>query len=197
MVGNKVLPESSVIDGSFTVGSHVSVQWKDTQLYDANILYSGSEANCDAKIQFVTTSGQLKNDSSLLLEHLQLKNTVPPVVRGIFRTTWHQLSPLPGFMKIHRRLDEIVIRQQSLERKCTRSVHKTCDETAGIIQDLQKRIPRLREPGLLFSSIFVHIYINSPHLDEVTSDEFHHTLLPAAQVENIKKTKSKEIRTSA
>uniref|UniRef100_A0A1I7WLR2 Uncharacterized protein n=1 Tax=Heterorhabditis bacteriophora TaxID=37862 RepID=A0A1I7WLR2_HETBA len=58
-------------------------------------------------------------------------------------------------------------------------IQKSCDET--------KRIPRLREPGLLFSSIFVHIYINSPHLDEVTSDEFHHTLLPAAQVENIKR----------
>uniref|UniRef100_A0A1I7XBX3 BLOC-1-related complex subunit 5 n=1 Tax=Heterorhabditis bacteriophora TaxID=37862 RepID=A0A1I7XBX3_HETBA len=97
-------------------------------------------------------------------------------------------------------LDKIAIHQQSLERKCTRSVHvedmlynqlndiqKSCDETAGIIQDLQKRIPRLRETGLLFSSIVVQIYITSLHLNEVTSDEFHYTLLPAAQVENIEK----------
>uniref|UniRef100_A0A1I7WAF3 Arp2/3 complex 34 kDa subunit n=1 Tax=Heterorhabditis bacteriophora TaxID=37862 RepID=A0A1I7WAF3_HETBA len=95
-------------------------------------------------------------------------------------------------MKIHRRLDEI-----NLKRKCTRSLHvegmlhnqlNDIQKSSGIIQDIQKRIPRLREPGLLFSSIFVHIYINSPHLDEVTSDEFHHTLLPAcSKLKNIKK----------
>uniref|UniRef100_A0A1I7WLR6 DUF3421 domain-containing protein n=1 Tax=Heterorhabditis bacteriophora TaxID=37862 RepID=A0A1I7WLR6_HETBA len=79
---SEVLPESSIIHGSVTVGSHVPVQWKDNKLYDANILYIGSEANCDAKIQYVTRTGQLKNTAS-------------PVVRGIFRTTWHQLSPLP------------------------------------------------------------------------------------------------------
>uniref|UniRef100_A0A1I7X4R6 Dynactin subunit 6 n=1 Tax=Heterorhabditis bacteriophora TaxID=37862 RepID=A0A1I7X4R6_HETBA len=163
---SEVLPESSVIDGSVTVGRHVSIQRKDNKLYDGNILYIGSEDNCDAKIQYVTTTGQLKN-------------TAPLVVRGIFRTTWHQLSPVP-----------LIPPPQKLSNL------KSCDETAGIIQDLQKRIPRLREPGLLFSSIFVHIYINSPHLDEVTSDESHYTLLPATQVENIKKTKSTEIRTS-
>uniref|UniRef100_A0A1I7WX55 BEN domain-containing protein n=1 Tax=Heterorhabditis bacteriophora TaxID=37862 RepID=A0A1I7WX55_HETBA len=196
MVGNKVLPESSVIDGSFTVGSHVSVQWKDTQLYDANILYI-------AKNRFFSASGAppaKKHRSSSCTRNIP-HNMAPvePSTSDAAQLEIVQLNNMisEGFMKIHRRLDEIVIRQQSLERKCTRSVHKTCDETAGIIQDLQKRIPRLREPGLLFSSIFVHIYINSPHLDEVTSDEFHHTLLPAAQVENIKKTKSKEIRTSA
>uniref|UniRef100_A0A1I7XCU7 BEN domain-containing protein n=1 Tax=Heterorhabditis bacteriophora TaxID=37862 RepID=A0A1I7XCU7_HETBA len=62
-------------------------------------------------------------------------------------------------------------------------MQKSCDETAGIIQDLQKRIARLREPGLLFSSIVVQIYITSLHLNKVTSDEFHYTLLPAAQGE--------------
>uniref|UniRef100_A0A1I7XBG8 Peptidase_S26 domain-containing protein n=1 Tax=Heterorhabditis bacteriophora TaxID=37862 RepID=A0A1I7XBG8_HETBA len=54
---DKVLPESSVIDGSFPVGNHVSVQWKDNKLYDGNILYIGSEANCDFKTQYVTTTG--------------------------------------------------------------------------------------------------------------------------------------------
>uniref|UniRef100_A0A1I7X1K9 LSM14 domain-containing protein n=1 Tax=Heterorhabditis bacteriophora TaxID=37862 RepID=A0A1I7X1K9_HETBA len=61
MVRIKALSESSVIDGSFTVENHVSVRRKDNKLYDANILYIGSEANCDAKIQYVTTTGQLKN----------------------------------------------------------------------------------------------------------------------------------------
>uniref|UniRef100_A0A1I7XLM8 Nucleoid-associated protein NdpA n=1 Tax=Heterorhabditis bacteriophora TaxID=37862 RepID=A0A1I7XLM8_HETBA len=42
-------------------------------------------------------------------------------------------------------------------------------------------MPRLRESGLLFSGIVVQIYITFLHLNEVTSDEFHYTLLPAAQ----------------
>uniref|UniRef100_A0A1I7W7Q9 MBD domain-containing protein n=1 Tax=Heterorhabditis bacteriophora TaxID=37862 RepID=A0A1I7W7Q9_HETBA len=58
---SEVLSESSIIHGSVTVGRHVPVQWKDNKLYDANILYIGPEANCDAKIQYVTTTGQLKN----------------------------------------------------------------------------------------------------------------------------------------
>uniref|UniRef100_A0A1I7W995 Uncharacterized protein n=1 Tax=Heterorhabditis bacteriophora TaxID=37862 RepID=A0A1I7W995_HETBA len=41
--------------------------------------------------------------------------------------------------------------------------------------------------GLLFSSIVVQIYITSLHLNEVNSDELRYTLLPATQVENIRK----------
>uniref|UniRef100_A0A1I7W614 Spindle and kinetochore-associated protein 1 n=1 Tax=Heterorhabditis bacteriophora TaxID=37862 RepID=A0A1I7W614_HETBA len=66
------------------------------------------------------------------------------------------------FNKIHRKLEEIMLRQRTLEIRCTRSVH---------VEDMISSTSYFQ----LFSSNKLHI------------DDFQYTLMPAARVENIRK----------